>query len=341
MYNVHMFNLFSKNIGLGIEISTKYIRFVEVQERNRIRSVLRFGRVKIPTSVFEDKKYEELAEILQPILKNSQAKNIRVVLPDESIRFFTLLIPKVSQKEILEHIVLGLKENVSYHEGKDALLDYNILTEENGVWTVRTATISKESQEMFKPVLGLLQKYNFHIERANQAALVGAGGDTEMPSIHVQFGDDFCSVSGVFGSSVQMYQEIPFSTYRFLTEIQKRLTQPSHTASTYLSTIGVYGADTVSFVSETLKPFEVVLDHAIASFGKKTNTKIEKITLGGMFAGYKGVDQMIGKMVRVPTFAAYPWHPLQTNFDDTIYEIKKHETLEYLVALGLSLESLD
>lgn len=332
-----MFNLFAKNIGLGIEISTKYVRYSEVLQEKGVQTLVRFGRVKISqTNDSEYPDYEEIANIIKPILKDSQAKKVRVVLPEDTISFFNLLIPKVSSKELKEHIVLGLKENVSFHEGVDELLDYQILVEEDGVYTVRAVTASKKFKETAHPLLSVLARFDTHLERANQAALVATSGDIQKPSLHIQFGDDVCTISGVFAGAVQMYQEIPFSTYRFLTEIQKRLTQPAHTASNYLSTIGVYGADTVSFAEEALRPFSVVLDHAITSFGKKINERVEFVTLGGMFAGYKGVDQMVGKMVRVPVSLAYPWKPTVSKFDDSIFRIKKHETLEYLTSLGLA-----
>lgn len=336
-----MFNWFAKKGGLGIEITTKYIRFVEIAEQKKLFTLTRFGRMKIPASVFEDTSGTALAALVRPILTASNTSCVRLVLPDESIRFFSVLVPKVSRKELKEQVVLGLKENMSYHEYDDEILDMYEVAKENGVATVRVAVISKKTKQMFEPLLNNLKKHTVRIERANQAALIGASGDTLLPSVHVQFGDDFCSISGVFDGAVRMYQEVPFSTYRFLAEVQKRLTQPSHTASSYLSHLGVYGADVVDFSQDAFKAFGVVLDHAMTSFGSKIGKRVESVTLGGMCAGYRGVDQMIGKMVRVPVVLAYPWHPLDSHFDESIYRMKKQETLEYVVALGLAMSCFD
>lgn len=340
-YNICMFNWFAKKSGLGIEITTKYIRFVEITENKNLLTLARFGRVKIPISVFEESRSDELVSLVQPILDASRTRRVRLVLPDESIRFFSVLVPHVSSKELKEQVVLGLKENLSYHEYDDEILDMHVIAKENGVLTVRVAVIAKKSQAMFAPLLASMKKYDVHIERASQAALVGSSGDTERPRVHIQFGDDFCSISGVFDGAVRMYQEIPFSTYRFLAEVQKRLTQPSHTASSYLSHLGIYGADVTDFSQQAFKAFGVVLDHALSDFGLRFNVRIETITLGGMCAGYRGVDQMIGSMARVPVTLSYPWHPLDSRFDDSIYSMKKQETLEYLAALGLAVSCID
>lgn len=339
-----MFGIFSKKRGLGIEITEKYIRFCEIEKTGDFLSLRRFGRLGIPVGVFSDMGLQNphrLAELVQDIVNDSKSKTVRIVLPGESQKFFNLLVPKSSSKEIIEHVIHGLKENVSFNEGVDDVIDIHILAKEEGTLSIRAVTASKQFKQEYIPTLQVFEKYDTHIERANQAALVAFAGDIEKASLHIQFGDVFSSVSVIFAGRVVEYQEIPFSTYRFLSEIQKKLTKPSHTSSNYLSTLGMYGADVRDFAESTIKPLGVVIDHVMTSFGQREGTSIEKITLGGTFAGYKGVSQMLSRHVRAEVSPAHPWHPFDPRFDETIYQMKKSETLEYLVTLGLAIECVE
>jgi len=339
-----MFGFLSKKRGLGIEITEKYIRFCEIEKNGDFLSLRRFGRLSIPVGVFSGTNIENphmLSELVQSILNDSKSKVVRIVLPGESQKFFNLLVPKSSSGEIIEHVIHGLKENVSFNEGQDEVVDIHILAKEDKVLSVRAATATREFKHNYTPVLHIFERYDAHIERANQAALVAFAGEDSGSSIHVQFGDMFTSISIISGSRVVEYQEIPFSTYRFLLEVQKKLTKPSHTTSNYLTTLGVYGADVRDFAEQAIAPLGIVIDHAISNFSQKQNSTIGKITLGGAFAGYKGVSDMLSRYVRAEVSPAYPWHPFDPRFDETIYQMKKSETLEYLVTLGLAIECVE
>lgn len=338
-----MFGFLSKKRGLGIEVTEHYIRFVELEKTGDFLSLRRFGRLGIPTDTFSDQgleKPEVLTSLLREILDDSQVKIVRLVLPSDSQKFFSLLIPKSSSREIIEHVVHGLKENVSYQEGKDSIADIHVLATEDGISNVRAVTTSQDFKKRFTPIFSLFEKYETHLERANQAALVGYNGDVEKPMLHVQFGDDFTSISIIDEGKVIDYQEIPFATYRFLREVQGKMTKPSHTASNYLSTLGVYGASVREFSEGAIKPLGVVIDHVLVQYGKQTGKTIKKITLGGAFAGFRGVPQMVSKYSRVEAVPAFPWQPFDGRFDETAYNMKKSETLEYLVSLGLTIECM-
>lgn len=331
--------LFPKG-SLGIEITTHYIRFVQLKERGGLMSLSNFGRVSIPSGVFEDSvlvKPDILVSLVQTIIKESGEQKIRLTLPGESQNFFYLEIPKTHQKELYSEIVFNLKERIYFNEGRDEIVDIRTLGETEDSLSLRVVSAEIKWLETFKPLFKALKNYSYHIERANVAGLFGYSLDDSSGShLHIQFGDDTSSLSIVENNKVVMYQEIPFSSYRFLLECQKKLTQPSGLASTYLSTLGIQGADVASFASEVLSPLTIVIDHAITDYAQKTGKHIHQVFLGGAFGGYKGVAEEISKRVRLPVLCAFPWYPLRGNFDESVYHMKKNESLEYLVALGLA-----
>jgi len=339
-----MLSLFSSKGSLGVEITTKYIRFVQIKKRGDFLILKNFGRTSIPGDVFvegELQKPEVLAGLVKKILQETGGETVHFTLPGGSQNFFNLSIREVSEKEIIPEVVLRLKENVLFNEGRDTIVDINILGKESKTITLRAVSTSSEWFLDYTPILSLFNKKIVHIERANQAALTAyAKTNKSVPTLHVQFGDDMSSISVVHNNKIISYQEIPFASYRFLIEIQKRLTKPSHTSSSYLATLGVLGADVREFSEKVLKPIAVVLDHVITEYGRESGNYIESVSLGGAFGGYKGVSGILSKHVRLPVAPAYPWHPFDPRFDESIYDMKKSETLEYLVSLGLAIEGI-
>lgn len=335
-----MFSYLFPKGGLGIEITTKYIRFVHLVKKGDLFHLKDFGRISIPQDVFVDgilEKQEVLKSSLKKILRETGEKQVRLIIPAESQKFFLLDLSKKSNHSLVEDIIFKLKENVSFQFGKDEIADIKILERNNSHITVRAVTLSSSEYKNFISMFKIFRKDSFHLERGSHTTITASlKQDTKMPRLHVQFGDDFSSYSIISKGKIVAYQEFPFSTYRFLLEVQKRLTKPSDIASSYLSQLGVLGADVRTFSEDVIKPIGFILDHAITDFGRDTGEAIQEVTIGGAFGGYKGVSEIIEKYLRINVKIAYPWKMFDSRFDDSIFEMKKQETLEYLPALGLA-----
>lgn len=340
-----MFSYLFPKGSLGIEITTKYVRFVHLSKRGDKFRLENFGRIMLQTDIFFEgvlKKPEELYRVLKNILRESHEKQIRISIPGDSQRFFSLKLPQGNTESLVDDIIFHLKEHVLFHEGKDALADVRIInTDEDSVF-VRTVVVPLAWFQSFKKVLSVFSKSNLHIEGSNQASVLASYKKEESKGsrLHVQFGDDTSSFSVIEHGKIVSYQEFPFSTHRFLLEVQKRLTKPSEVASSYLSHLGILGADVREFSENSIAPIAFLLDHAILEYGRETGNTIQEVTLGGTFGGYRGVSQIFTKHLRISVHEAYPWKTFDYRFDDSIFAMKKHETLEYLTALGLSLDGM-
>lgn len=336
--------LFPKG-SLGIEITTKYIRFVHLVKKGERFHLENFGRLAVPQDVFLDgvlKKPGDLKIILKKILNEVSEKQIRITIPGDSQRFFFLKLPQGNTESLVSDIVFHLKEHVLFHEGKDELIDVRILETNPDSVSVRAVSAPLFWFRNFKPVLSVFSRSNVHIEGQNQASVFASykKDQSKSPRLHVQFGDDTSSFSVVEHEKIISYQEFPFSTHRFLLEIQKRLTKPSQVASSYLAHLGILGADVREFSEDTIKPIAFLLDHAILEYGRETGKIIQEVTLGGTFGGHKGIAEVFSKYLRLSVHEAYPWKTFDHRFDDSIFTMKKGETLEYLTALGLALDGI-
>lgn len=339
-----MFSYLFPKGSLGIEITTKYVRFVHLTQKRDVFHIENFGRILVPQDTFQDgvlKKPEYLRAIFKKILQESSEREIRVSLPGESQQFFLLMIPKGGKDSLVDEIVFALKENVLFHEGRDEIVDVRILGEEEGSITVRAVSASLSWYKHMRETLDILRKKNLHIERASQSAITASlSHSARMPRLHIQFGDDMSSYSIVDHGKVVRYQEFPFSTHRFLLEVQKRLTKPSAVASSYLAHLGILGADVRDFGEEVIRPIAFIVDHAMTEFGRDTGKAIQEVSLGGVFGGYKGVSLLFSKHLRISVHSAYPWKTFDPRFDDSIFDMKKSESLEYLSALGLAIDGM-
>lgn len=336
--------LFPKG-SLGIEITTKYVRFVHLVKKGDRFHLENFGRLAISQDVFVDgilKKTEDLKIVLKKILSEAQEKQVRITIPGESQRFFFLKLPQGNTESLIDDIVFHLKEHVLFHEGKDDLIDVRILETNPDFVSVRAVAAPLAWFKNFKPVLSVFSRSNVHIEGQNQSAILASdkNGGSKNPRLHVQFGDDMSSFSVIQDGKITSYQEFPFSTHRFLLEVQKRLTKPSSVASSYLAHLGILGADVRDFAEDVIKPVTSLLDHAILEYGRETGSTIQEVTLGGTFGGYKGVSHLFSKHLRINVREAYPWKIGDSCFDESIFTMKKSETLEYLTALGLALDGM-
>ncbi len=336
--------LFPKG-SLGIEITTKYIRFVHLVKKGDRLHLENFGRLAIPQDVFLDgvlKKSEDLKMMLKKILSEAREKQIRITIPGDSQRFFFLRLPQGNTESLVSDIVFHLKEHVLFHEGKDELIDVRILETNSDSVSVRAVSAPLSWFRSFKPVLSAFSRYNLHVEGQNQSSVFASykKDESKSPELHVQFGDDVSSFSVVEHGKIVSYQEFPFSTHRFLLEVQKRLTKPSQVASSYLAHLGILGADVREFSEDSIKPVAFLLDHAISEYGRETGKTIQEVTLGGTFGGAKGVADIFSKHLRLAVREAYPWKTFDSRFDDSIFTMKRSETLEYLAALGLALDGV-
>jgi len=336
-------HLFSKG-SLGIEITTKYIRFVHLIKKDELMHVKDFGRIVVPQNIFSDgvlKDTDGMKILLKKILKKSNAEETRLTIPVLSQRFFLITLPGYDPKTLSDDIIFHLKEHVLFHHEKDELVEMRVVSKGSHSTTVRVVVVLREEYANFKMALKVFQGTNFHFERGNQAAVLASLQEhTKMPRLHVQFGDDSSSYSVIDNGKVVVYQEFPFSTHHFLLEAEKRITKPGVTAGQYLSQLGIFGADVREFSEDSIKPIAFVLDHAIVEYGRETGKKIQEVSLGGVFGGYKGVSMLFSKQLRLPVVEAYPWKTFDPRFDESIFEMKKSETLEYLSALGLALDGM-
>ncbi len=332
--------LFSKR-SLGIEITTKCVRFVYLVQKGNLLHVKNFGTIPFSQGVFLEGDLQnphEVTHILKNILKNNPSSCVRVGLPGDSQRFFTLSLANYNSKTLIEEIIFRLKEHVVFYQEKDEIVDIRTIQKKKDSIQLRVVVASREWCIKFKQILDIFKGTKVHIERTNQAAILASFQEKQKaPRMHVQFGDDYGSYSVVHNGRVVLYQEFPFSTHTFLYDVQKMLTTPSDTASQYLSHLGVYGADVRDYSTRVLQSIAVLLDHAILEYGKNNQESLKKITLGGVFAGYPGVSNVLSQNLRMEVVPAYPWKTFDPRFDESIFEMTKQETLEYLVCLGLSL----
>jgi Tfp pilus assembly PilM family ATPase len=114
-----MFSHFFPKEGLGIEITTKYIRFVHLVQKGEFFHLKNFGKVSISEEVFSGgvlQDVEGMKKLFKTIVQKTTTQQVRITIPGESQNFFVMALPNTSEDSLVDDIVFHLKEIGSREE---------------------------------------------------------------------------------------------------------------------------------------------------------------------------------------------------------------------------------
>ena len=101
--------------SFAIDISDQSLKYGELLPTSLGLRLGRFGHEKIPSGVVVSGKIEQeenLVNILKALKKKENLNFVRVSLPEEQMYLFTLSLPKASNKEIKDMILLQIEEHI-------------------------------------------------------------------------------------------------------------------------------------------------------------------------------------------------------------------------------------
>ncbi len=121
--------LYSEMPSIGVDISTKSLRFIELSQRGLKMEVGVFGERKItPNIVNSDDitKDENLKLSLKELRDKYGFRFVSVSLPDEKSFVFKMTIPKVALEEVRGAVYLRIEEQVPM-KADEVLFDYAVI----------------------------------------------------------------------------------------------------------------------------------------------------------------------------------------------------------------------
>lgn len=345
MYNKIM-NFFKRSHkSLGIEISSHYVRYAQVEENSKTLKLVNFGKKQIPKGVVVDgvvEDTENLASILNSILEKNKNLDIVFSLPQDIANFFILKIAPVSKKQLKQEIILRLKEKGHFSFG-DSVYSYKIQESNKDYTVVRVIVMKALHVQGYTKVFSSLKKNNYQFELTHRA--ISSLMPVDEVYTLVMVGDDITSVSVVVDGVVRDYVRLPFSYQSFVQALTRSNQFSFKDVESSLKAFGLTHRDETSHYEENAYTLIRSLSETVRMFVDRWNESstsfVDVVYVTGSLVSIPGVQDVFTKSMRVSTKLAPVWEDFLAESNGNIPQITKSEMLEFSVAIGLASEGLE
>ncbi len=339
--------------AVGIDISDRSIKYVELQKRGKELSLKKFGERKIEEGIIESgmiKKKDILVAHLKEIKKELGNNYIISSLPEEKAYLKVVWLPKMEKEQIRKSLELQMEEVIPLPPA-EALFDYEICDNADNkderlgvVLTAFPVTLAEEYLESFK----LVGFFPIAFEVENQAmarALIPSG--EKNASMIVDFGRTKTSFMIFEGGLVKFTSTIPIageSINKSLARSLKidvfeaeRLKQEKVASGKIDEKLQAAVAPVVAAIKEEIEhTLEYWRTHA-EERGVR-NKDVDKIIFCGGDSNFTGLTDYFSSELKKPAELGNPWINV-ASFENYIPEMEKRQSLAYATAIGLALRS--
>ncbi len=333
---------------VGIDISDKSIRFVELTASQTGYVLKHYGQISLPSNIVEKGRVvnpRELTKHLADLRDKYGFHFVKASLPEEQAYLFQLSIPRIEKNLIRGSIEVQLEEHVPL-KVDEAIFDYEILEEHGSEYLLQVSLVAEEIVSEYADCFEAaeLTPIFFEIEAQGVARAVIPEKDTSAHMI-VDFGDSRTGITIVIHGTVVFTTTIDIGG-RMLTDIiAKNFSIPVEEAEDIKRRYGlvkskenedVYFAlvNIVSILRDEInKHFLYWHTHEAEKF---KNGEIGKIVLCGGEANMIGLADYLRTTMRVSVDIANVWCNVDS-FDNYVPPIPSNDSLTYATAIGLSL----
>jgi type IV pilus assembly protein PilM len=336
--------------SVGIDISDKSIKYVELKKADCGYRLKNFGEKKTEAGIIESGIIKNEEKFISKLVElKKETGNIYTVfsLPEEKAFLKVIKLPAMDKSKIRQSLELQLEETIPL-SAKDAQFDYEIVEadEENRLTVVLTA-FPKKIINQYADCLKRAGFFPVACEVENQSiARAIVPKDHKGPFLIVDFGRTrtsfliasdgiarFTSTVSVSGESLSQSLARAFKINIFEAERMKHLQVLSgRTDEKVLSAI----VPIISTIKDEI--------YNVLSFWENQNSKkeneIKKIILCGGDANMEGLTDFFSQNTKRPVVLGNPWVNV-TSFKNYIPEIKRNISLTYVTAIGLALRAIE
>lgn len=334
--------------SVGIDISDRSIKFVELRWKNGNVSLSRFGEREIPLGIIEGgviQKRDALVQIFTSLKKDEDLQYLVVSLPEEKAYVFEMEIPHISKKELRGSIELQIEDFVPV-PAADIIFDYEVKNKpkEGEPYQVIVSALPRDVVESYSGVLveAGLSPLSFEVEAQGltRALIPEEEAGTVMV---VDFGRIRSGFSIATAGRLRFTATVKIGGDSFVKAIQEKFNLAEEQArqlkekdglSTFVKNKDLYFA---------LAPIASLLRDEITKYYNywethkdNVGTPIQKIILTGGDANVPGILEHLSHGLPVPLYLGNPWENVG-GFRESVPEIHYRHSLRYVTAIGLAL----
>lgn len=343
--------------AIGIDISDKSVKLIELVPARRGFRVGRFATHEIPAGVIVGgaiAKRDELVELLGKFRKEHDLTFVSASLPEEPGYIFTTTVPDVAPDEVRSLLSFKLEEYVPLAPS-EAVIDFDIIAGQSGgdqkivAVSVFPQNIAHEYADPLRDAG--LTPVSLEIEAQAIARAVvpksDAGG-----CLVVDVGAVRSGITVVGGGAVRFTTTVPVGGDAVTAAITSAL--PQATAAEILSIKNDHGLayrdnDAIRAAFERLATeLKDQIERYYLYWQTRKDAKdlklpehpIQKIFLSGGYANVAGLPEYLSRHLRVSAKRANVWENV-CSIDEAIPPISYEDSLSYASAIGLALHRDD
>ncbi len=334
--------------AVGVDISDRSIKYIELLEKHNGTSVGRFGEIDLTAGVVEDGRIVNQNKLVESLskLKDKGISFVRAALPEEQVYFFTMHIGKGTHEEMYTAIEIALEEHVPI-PASETIFDFEVANETDKdievVVTAASRAIVESYTETFEKA-GLVLLSLEHEAEAVQKAVVPEGDKTA--HMIVDFGRTRTGISIISGGSVRFTSTVSIGGEMLTETLVKNFKISTDEAEKMKREYGMRrNSPRQDLFSILLNNVAVLRDEINKHFtywhthgGENGINKnpIEQIILVGGDSNLAGLPDYLSASLKVGTIVPDVWVNIGLAHG-VVPPITRNDSLGYATAIGLAL----
>lgn len=339
--------------SVGIDISDRMLRYLELVQKNDRIEVGRFGDRAIPEGIIAEGKIADISKmraIIRTIAENEGIRFAHVSLPEQHGYIAKMLLPFMRKRYIRESLELQIEDTIPITPAS-AVFDYEIAPCATHMPDTRhlDISISAMPREIIQEYAAIFEDtaitpLSFEFEaQAMARAVLPENCDT------IMLVDIGMSRTGIFIQShglIRYTTTIPFGGLALTKLLAERFHVSIDEARKLKESHGLIQAADNTDIALTLIPAVSLLQDEIRKYCQYWEThqeneriehsSVERIILCGGEGNMPGLPDYLSRGLILPIELANPWLKI-TSFDAYIPPITKSHALQYATAIGLAL----
>ena len=340
--------------AIGLDISDRSVKYVELKSNRSGFSLGRFGEQEIPAGVVEAgliKKPAVLARLLASVGKSLGEIYVAAALPEEKAYLVDLSLPAMERRNLRGAIELALEEHVPLPPA-EVVFDYEIVSGPAAAGFGAVVTVMPKN--VVGDYLGVFNQAGFRVvafeieAQALARAVVPQGANPT--AMIVDFGRTRTGFTVFSEESVWFTSTVGIGGDNIVKAVAEKLQVNEKIAREIKEKNGLSRATSNREIFNAITPVASILRDELEKHYLYWNThpaesgvvrpKIEQIILSGGDANIPGLLEYLAPGFQVTFSFANPWVNLIESFDEVIPVIPLNHSLRYATALGLALRRL-
>ena len=330
--------------GVGIDISDRSIKYIELVKKEKGLCVKQFGRNVLDSGIIENgeiKNKGKLVEALKHFQHDLGNKYIIASLPEEKAFLKVVSLPELEISKLKSTLELQIEEIVPFSV-EDVIFDYEVLSSGKGKMDIALGVISRQVAEDYAGAFKEAGFVPLAFELENQSvyrALVDR--ESKETVMIIDFGKTRTSFVVGRGNVVRFSSTIKISGSDIDAALAKKMKVDVFEAERFKLSQSLHkNADpeflavALPFVSAIKDEMKRILDFWRSHNGE--NAAVGKIILCGGDANIKGTDEFFSYNIDEKVEVGNVWVNV-ADIEDYLPVIEKKESLMYTTALGLAL----